>query len=197
MENENQIPIRAKVIIEVVGKPKEHVEKAIKAYVGKIKEDSSFVILREDFAEPLEKGSLWSTFVELEMAVDGITELVGFCFDYMPSSVDIIKPESISLTSRSFNAILNDLQAKLHNVDMVAKNRAAEIDLLRRNLKTTIENMVVLALVNREFELQELSKLLNMGDEELKPFVDDLEKNNKVKKEGLKYTLADGKQGKN
>ncbi|HLC64796.1 MAG TPA: hypothetical protein VJI46_01580 [Candidatus Nanoarchaeia archaeon] len=192
---EEKAHIRAKAIIEVLGKPKEHVEKAIRAYVEKIKTDGGFVILKEDYADAEEKSALWSTFVELDMVAGSITELIGFCFDYMPSSIDIIKPEYFTISSRELNAVMNDLQAKLHNVDMVAKNRAAETDFLKRNLKTMTENTIALILAYKNCSLDEISSILKIEREELVPIVDGMEKNDKVKKEGEKYSLH-GKQGK-
>ncbi|MFC1768933.1 hypothetical protein ACFLZX_04180 [Nanoarchaeota archaeon] len=194
MENEH---IRAKIIIEVVGKPKEHVDKAINSYVEKIKTDADFVLLNTKFAEITEQGKLFSTYVELEIVIKGITSLIGFCFDYMPSSVDIVKPESLAISNRELNAVINDLQAKLHNVDMVAKSRAVENDILKRNLKTMIQNMILVVLVKRELTLDELSNVVKMGSDDLKPFIEELEKNNKIKKEGEKYILAHGTQEKN
>ena len=43
--------IRCKVIIEVLGKPKEHVEKALRTYVEKINNDSDLIILKKEFAD--------------------------------------------------------------------------------------------------------------------------------------------------
>ena len=45
--------IRCKIIIEVLGKPKEHVEKALNMYVEKINNDSDLIILNKEFADDL------------------------------------------------------------------------------------------------------------------------------------------------
>ena len=88
-----QTHIRCRIIIEILGKPKEHVEKTLRIYVDKIKNDSDLVILNSEFSEAAEKEKLWATFVELDMIIKGIPKLIAFCFDYMPSSVEITKPE--------------------------------------------------------------------------------------------------------
>ncbi len=188
--------IRFLALIEVVGKPKEYVDQAIHGYVNDIKNNGDFVVLRETFADSIEKGKFWSTFVELELVVKNVHQLIAFCFDYMPASIDILKPEVLTFTLRDTNLFFNDLQSKLHMVDMVAKNRAAEIDFLKTNLKTMIENTIMIVLVNRAFSGEDLSNLLKIGKEEIQFFLDDLEKNNKIKKEGETYTLVHGKQGK-
>src|SRR3989338_2372750 len=104
--------IRCRTIIEVLGKPKEHVESSIKDYVEHIKKDSELVILKEEFSEIKEQGKLWSQFVELELVVKGTNKLIGFCFEYMPSSIEIIKPESLDMSNAELASFLNDLQAR-------------------------------------------------------------------------------------
>ena len=44
-----QTHIRCKIIIEILGKPKEHVEKTIRTYVDKIKDDSNLIVLKSEF----------------------------------------------------------------------------------------------------------------------------------------------------
>ncbi len=39
--------LRCKIIIEVLGKPKEHVEKALQMYVDKINNDSDLIVLKK------------------------------------------------------------------------------------------------------------------------------------------------------
>src|SRR3989338_6049059 len=86
--------LRCKIIIEILGKPKEHVEKTIRDYVETIKKDSGFIVMNSDFADADEKeGGLWASFVELDIVIKGLPKLIAFCFDYMPSSVEILKPE--------------------------------------------------------------------------------------------------------
>src|SRR3989338_10566187 len=123
--------IRCRTIIEVLGKPKEHVENSIKEYVEHIKKDSELVILSEDYSEIREQGKLWSQFVELELVVKGTFKLISFCFEYMPSSMEVMKPEHLILTNHELGSFLNDLQARLHDVDMIVKKQKAENDFIK------------------------------------------------------------------
>src|SRR3989338_11222855 len=102
--------IRCRAIIEVLGKPQEYVERAIKEYVDHIKKDSELVILNEDYYETKEQGKLWSQFVELDLVIKGTPKLISFCFEYMPSSLEVMKPEHIILTNNELSSFLNDLQ---------------------------------------------------------------------------------------
>ncbi|MEM3127156.1 MAG: hypothetical protein QW331_03765, partial [Candidatus Woesearchaeota archaeon] len=106
--------IHARVIIELMGKPKEHVEKTIKDYIKHISEDQNFEVLNQEIA-PLEpKEEYFVTFAELEILCKDVPSLVGFCFDYMPSSIEIIEPEKINYDRHQLSSIINDLQARLH-----------------------------------------------------------------------------------
>ena len=51
-------PIRFRALLEILGKPKEHVESKIKEYLGKIKEDSSTMLLSEKILPPQEHNEL-------------------------------------------------------------------------------------------------------------------------------------------
>ena len=72
-------------IIEMLGKPKEHLEKTLKGYISALKKDKKVEILKEEYAEPeKDKDSkLYTIFVELEVLINGATKVVDFCFDYL------------------------------------------------------------------------------------------------------------------
>lgn len=190
MSEEKKELIRCRAILEVLGKPKEHVEKTIKVLVEKVKEDPGNVVLSEKYAEIKPQGkTMFTTFVELEMVFKGITGLTGFCFDFMPSSMEIEKPEQLTLKNRDISNILNDLQAKLHNVDMVAKTLKAEGDFLKRNLNTMISNILTILIKLNKNTAEELSKFTGISEEELKRHLDKLVKDGKIKKEEDSYYL--------
>jgi len=77
-------------VIELVGSPKEHVEEVMKKIVDKVKESYKLVDSKTFDAKQMDK--LWAIFSELTIKFDKIEDLFGFCFDYMPSSVEIINP---------------------------------------------------------------------------------------------------------
>jgi len=188
--------IRCRTIIEVLGKPKEHVENALKEYIEHIKQDSELVILNEEYSEIKEQGKLWSKFVELELVIKGTGKLIGFCFEYMPSSLEVLKPEHLIMTNPELSNFLNDLQARLHSVDMVVKQMKAENDLLRANLNALIQNSIlrILEVVSlsdvKYISIEQLSKFTGVDKEGLGIYVEKLLKENKIKKEDDMYTLA-------
>lgn len=189
-EEKKSSHLRCRIILEMLGKPKEHIEDTLKSYVQKIKEDDNLLILNETFAEPNEKGDLWTIFVELEMVIKSIPELIGFCFDYMPSSVEILKPQELTLKNREVSAFINDLQAKLHTVDMVVKKLRAENDFLKRNMNKSFENSITILLKLRGMDIKEISRLTGIQEKDLLNFLNKLVEEKKIKKEDELYSLV-------
>lgn len=189
-EEKKSSHLRCRIILEMLGKPKEHIEDTLKSYVQKIKEDDNLLILNETFAEPNEKGDLWTVFVELEMVIKSIPTLIGFCFDYMPSSVEILKPQELTLKNREVSAFINDLQAKLHTVDMVVKKLRAENDFLKRNMNKSFENSITILLKLRGMDIKEISRLTGIQEKDLLNFLNKLVEEKKIKKEDELYSLV-------
>ena len=185
-----QTHIRCKVIIEILGKPKEHVEKTLRIYIDKIKNDSDLIILNSEFSEAVEKEKLWATFVELDMVIKGIPKLIAFCFDYMPSSIEIIKPEEFMMKKSTVENLMNDLQARLHDVDMIVKKQKNENDFLKQNLNKSASNTILLSLASENMDKENLSKVTGIPDKELNIFLDNLIKENKIRKENDIYSLV-------
>jgi len=123
-----------RAVIEIVGSPKEHVEKILGLVVEKIKKEE-LKILRVDAFDAKEVKKLWSCFAEVEIEFETLERFMGFCFDYMPSSIEILEPEELKVESGSFGDILNDLLAKLHQYDMLIKGLKAENIVLKRDDK--------------------------------------------------------------
>lgn len=191
MPEEKKELIRCRAILEVLGKPREHVEKTIKVLVEKVKEDPEISILNEKYAETRpEAKTMFTTYVELEMIIKGITTLTGFCFDFMPSSIEIEKPEQLTVKNIDISNIFNDMQAKLHNVDMVAKTLKAERDILKRNLNTMISNILTILIKMGKNTTEDLSKFTGINKEELDNHLERLTKEGKIKKEEDIYQLA-------
>ncbi|HLC97071.1 MAG TPA: hypothetical protein VJH97_07175 [Candidatus Nanoarchaeia archaeon] len=189
MEEEKNY-IRCRTIIEVLGKPKEHVENAIQMYIKQIKADTGILIIKEYFSDSQVQDDMFSTFADLEIIFKDFSQVIGFCFDYMPSSMEILKPEALAIKNRELSNILNDLQAKLHSVDMVAKKLRNEADFLKKNLKTSLKNNILIVLaVKKEAPIGEIARLSGIAQEELDKFLTELVAEGKIKKEADSYSL--------
>jgi hypothetical protein len=176
-------------IIEVLGKPKEHVKETIKQYVEKIKKNKNFTILDEQYSEPKEQDDLFSTFVELEALAKNSAEILFFCFDYMPSSIEIIQPEEITYRKNEFSGFLNDMQARLHAIDMALKQYKSRNTMLIKNSAVLLRNMVIITLEKDEKTIEEITKKIGIKKEQLENVLNVMIKENRIKKKGKKYGL--------
>jgi len=181
--------IRCKTIIEVLGKPKEHVEKTIKEYIENIKKDPDLIILKDHFADAKKQEEMWSIFTELEMVVKGIPKLIGFCFDYMPSSIEVLKPDKLELNNKETANFLNDLQARLHSMDMLIKQLKNENSFLKRNMHNVFKNIILVALAQAKLKKEQLSKITGIVEKELEIYLNKLIEEKIIKKEGDLYSL--------
>ena len=113
--------IRTKSVIEIVGKPKEHITKTMNDVVQLIESNKKIDLISKNIAETKEVKGLWSTFGEFEIDFSNFEDLGNFCFDFMPSSLEIIDPEELKVSSKEIEDFTNDVMAKLHQYDMVVK----------------------------------------------------------------------------
>lgn len=135
--------IHARAIIEILGSPKEHVDSTMQMINDQVKHYKDFKILKEKTfaAEKMGDKPLFNTFTEFELETNDVQTLIGFCFDFMPSSLEIIKPEDLLFKHHDVSDFLNDLLARLHQYDMVLKSIHAENILLKE--KTGTKDQVI------------------------------------------------------
>ncbi|PIZ50687.1 hypothetical protein COY27_06255 [Candidatus Woesearchaeota archaeon CG_4_10_14_0_2_um_filter_33_13] len=185
-----------RALIEVLGKPKEHVEHSLQGYIKKLKQDEKYTVIDEDYvdAEKKEESELWATFTELEVKTETVEDLITFCFEYMPSSIEILEPSEIVLSDQDISHFLSNLQGRLHQVDMIAKQMKLENDALRANASKLVKNNLLILLAKGPMTAEQLSKYTGVTQEKLEDFLDKLIDEKRINlKEGL-YTLtfADG-----
>jgi len=181
--------ILGRVIIEILGAPKEHIEKTLKEYVEKLKQDTDIQIIKEDFTKAAPQEKLFSAFVELEIWFTDISKLLEFCFDSMPSSIEILEPSDFHFKANDFAGLINDLQAKLHKFDMIIKNLNARVNLLDKNGQALIRNMLNLILKEKDEDLKTLTSKTGVEEKKLLAFIDELEKQGVISKVNDKYHL--------
>ena len=94
--------------------------------VSLIKEDKDIDLITHDTEEIKMVKDLWSTFTEFELDFKDFKKLSTFCFDFMPSSVEVLEPSNPKITSEDASELLNDVLAKLHQYDMALKRMILE-----------------------------------------------------------------------
>lgn len=127
--------IKANAIIEIVGKPKEHIEETMQKVIGLIEQNEDHEVLKKEISEPKETEfpdpndkektiEVWSTFTELEANFKSFDALTNFCFEFMPSSVEILDPLDLKIDAQEVNNTLNDILARLHQQSKIAMEYA-------------------------------------------------------------------------
>jgi hypothetical protein len=183
--------LSAKVIVEVAGKPKEHVENAIKIVIDNIKKEKGIKARKMKIFKPKEVDNFFSSFAELELEFEDPAYLVGMCFDYMPSSVEILEPEELNIDSRDMGGLLNDMLAKLHNASMAVSQLSAENENLKLNGEGLLKNIIMLSIGKTEKTIEEISKDVGVKPPMLRPFVEKYVKDGKISSENGKYRLKE------
>jgi translation elongation factor EF-G len=128
-------PITARIILEIVGAPKEHIEDALEQTIKKFENEDKIKILKSKTFESkkLDNG-FWSAFAEIEFKADNIQEVLDVCFDYTPSSLEILEPAGLEVDTAYLASLFNDLLAKIHQFVAIIKNLEAERYLLKQEL---------------------------------------------------------------
>ncbi|MFA5887581.1 MAG: hypothetical protein WC852_02635 [Candidatus Nanoarchaeia archaeon] len=135
--------IVSRIVVEIMGAPKNHVEDTMAMVVEKFKAEQGLKVIKEKTAECKEtENKLWATFSEIEFETDDIQKIAGVCFDYMPSSIEIFEPAGLDMDTTALADMFNEVLAKLHGYAMHAKKLEAENKLLNARMdKTRQENL--------------------------------------------------------
>jgi len=174
-----------RVILEIAGSPKEHVEKAITLLVDKL-EDKDYVseLVSEEVLEATEHEKhekIFTSIAELEFWIRSPGNLVDLAFDFMPASIELVEPENPNIKNKALTSMLNELMAKLHRSDMIVKNVSAQKQILERNSNVLLRNFLIYLMKHGEKSLAELSERTGIPAEQLTNFLAVLEKGGDIK----------------
>ena len=177
----------ARLIIEVLGKPQEHVIETRKLLIDRLHEEPDIFIQEVKIADPKEEeAGMFSTFAEVELVTDKISDLIGLCFFYMPSSIEIVEPSDLAISCTTITDLFNDLLGKLHNVDMIAKNLRVENEVHRGNMGKLLRSSVM-ALLPQKKSSKDIADTLMIPPDQAETILSHLEKEGLVKRVGKHY----------
>ncbi|MBS3175955.1 hypothetical protein J4457_01840 [Candidatus Woesearchaeota archaeon] len=166
--------ILTRPIIEMLGSPKEHIEDTMRAFLKKLEQSDVFTIVKKDLAPAQQQGKLWSIFAELEIWFKDFSTLIDFCFAAMPSSIEILEPTDFNINAGELTGMLNQLQARVHEADMVVKNVRLESKALDANSVTIFRNFIRFLLLSGPKTLEEVSAPTGIIPDQVRPFLDRL-----------------------
>jgi hypothetical protein len=179
--------ILAQVSFEVIGNPKDYVEKTIKDFVENIRNDQGITILSEEYgdAEELE-GGLFSTYVDTELLSVNLDKFNWLCVNFMPASIEIIAPEEMRIKDKDLTNWFNDLLAKLHDVTARFRTLSEKEEAFIKSMNAMVQNSVLLA-AEHYHDPKQICQKIGIELEQLNPFFEALVKSKKLEKKGEGY----------
>jgi hypothetical protein len=130
--------IRAILILEILGRPKEYLIESLNTIIDKMGSEKGVKIEHKKINEPhLVEGQkdLYTTYAEVEVKVDEQFMLVMLVFKYMPSHIEMISPEEFIFKNSEYNDMLNEVTRRLHGYDELAKILQFKNSALENQLK--------------------------------------------------------------
>ena len=140
--NKESMNVKAEMIIEVIGRPPEHLIETLDGMIERIEDEKGVTVLRKKINEsqPMKDNpEFYTTFAEIEVEVEEVLYLVMLVFKYMPAHIEIISPEKISLSNNGWNEIVNEVARRLHGYDEIARVLEVEKSLLERKLREILD----------------------------------------------------------
>ena len=134
--------IKSTFIIEVAGKPPEHLTDSLKKIIEKLKEEKGISVKNHKINKPVlmkDQKDFYTNFAEIELEVEDVLTLLSLIFRFMPAHVEINYPENIRLTNDGLTIILNELTRRLHGYDEIARVIQIEKKILENKLRTILE----------------------------------------------------------
>lgn len=130
--------IRVAIILEMLGKPKEHLAEAMAKILSSLESEKGVKVAGKTVHEPVpvkESDSLFTTFAEVELEIDTLDNYLRIMFAYLPSHVEVIYPEKLSVSNTALNDLGNAVVQRMHNYDAIVKKVLADRDILVKKLQ--------------------------------------------------------------
>jgi hypothetical protein len=181
--------ILARIIIEVLGAPKEYVEEAIKLVIDRAKSVQQLEVVSESTYEAEEKGKLYCTFSELEIWFQNMDVFSRFLFDFNPSSVEVIQPQTVPLKALFLSGFFNDFLLKMHELGLKVKDNSAKTQLLQKNTDVLVRNFISF-LIAEPKSVEDISKATGIPTENVKAMLENFVKAGVARQKGSLYVLA-------
>lgn len=130
--------IRAIFILEIIGRPAEHLTETLNKIIDEIDKEKGVEVIEKKVKEVIEmkdQKDFYTTFAEVEIEFEEILQIAGLMFKYMPANIEIIEPELIALSNNGWSEILSELTRRLHGYDEIARVLQIQNAKLQKELK--------------------------------------------------------------
>ena len=116
--------VRAIMIVEIAGRPPEHIKQALESHVGQLEKIKNIRCISQSISEPKKleaEQEIYTCFAEVEVEAETLLNLIHLVFDFMPSSIEIIEPTELKFNMADATSLMNTLAGRLHRYDEIAK----------------------------------------------------------------------------
>jgi hypothetical protein len=132
------------MIIEIAGRPAQHIKDALVAHVGQIKGLKYAKLINATYSEPRKiegvEQEMYSCFAEVEVESLDFADMMNLVFDFMPSSFEIIEPSEVKMSLSDATSVLNTLSGRLHKYDEIAKVAQFQVQQLAQKFQEMQNN---------------------------------------------------------
>jgi hypothetical protein len=140
--NEKDSKVFATIVLEILGRPKEHLIETLKDIIKQLNEEKGVVVKGEKINEPRaieDQQGFYTTFAEVDLETEDIQKLIFLTFKYMPSHIEIVSPETIKMISNDWGETLSEITRRLHAYDEVARIIQNERIILEEKIRELME----------------------------------------------------------
>jgi hypothetical protein len=130
--------VKAKFILEAIGRPAEHLTNTLNELVNRISQDKGISVISKEIHKPktIEKvENLWSSFADVEIEFQNVQHFFNAVIMYMPAHVEVFHPENLRFDTFELNELANFIVGRLHNYDAIAKKLMGEREILINKLE--------------------------------------------------------------
>ena len=130
--------LQVQVIFEILGRPAENVKEALVSLIARLEKEAGITVREKTFHAPvLAQGTkdLYTAFVEVTVEIASLEHYFDMLFAYMPSHVELIYPERLTLDNNALNQFAGKLLNRMHGYDSVVKNMLVERDIILAKVK--------------------------------------------------------------
>lgn len=138
--------LQVRMMIEILGKPKENVLNAMNGLVNKLGAEKGVTILEKTIHEPVEfkeSKELFTTFTEIIAEFDSVSTYLLIAFAYLPSNLEIISPETVSLSNHELGFLGTKIIQRIHEYDAVVKKTLMDKDILVKKLQEVAPQLFI------------------------------------------------------
>lgn len=183
--------IRVKVLFEIIGNPKDHINKTIRLVTDAVKKEPGIELVSEEYGDAEEtEGGLFGAYCESDLLVKNLNSIAWLCFNFVPASIEIISPSKLEFKDKQFTDFLGDLISQLHNTNTSLIKVNSDNMALQRNINAIIRNAILIAIGNKELTAGEIGKIIGIFGKEIDPVLEAMIKEGRIEKKGTKFKLV-------